>query len=261
MLFGGTFDSAYILTLSALAIDLGMTTNKRNAALLQAFMADALGVTPVRGVVKFVGIPDEDLAFNGTTVLGQIDNLQKANDSTKHSKQSSIAHTAPYSPPAMGSGANTSAYAPPPPAPNLASLPPTDPPSYPAPTPHPTPPPTLGPAPSTLRKRQDSQRDPNRYRFTPKKVPAREGSQSVPMSRVASPSLDGRPSISGPYPDVDSDPFCKPPSMPPVPNGVSALDKRGERMRSKSGSVKLGKRKSFWGVFGRKHQDNGFSQY
>ena len=80
MLFGGTFDSAYILTITALPSLLQPTTNKRNAALLQAFFADSLGVSPARGVVRFVSIPDEYLAFNGTTVLGQIDNIQRASD-------------------------------------------------------------------------------------------------------------------------------------------------------------------------------------
>jgi hypothetical protein len=80
MLFGGTFDSAYILTITALPCLLQPTTNKRNAALLQAFLADSLGVSPARGVVRFVSIPDEYLAFNGTTVLGQIDNIQRLSD-------------------------------------------------------------------------------------------------------------------------------------------------------------------------------------
>ena len=80
MLFGGTFDSAYIVTITALPCLLQPTTNKRNAALLQAFLADSLGVSPARGVLRFVSIPDEYLAFNGTTVLGQIDNIQRLSD-------------------------------------------------------------------------------------------------------------------------------------------------------------------------------------
>ncbi|KAL2056477.1 hypothetical protein ABVK25_003501 [Lepraria finkii] len=80
MLFGGTFDSAYILTITALPYLLQSTTNKRNAALLQAFLADSLGVSPARGLVRFMSIPDEHLAFNGTTVLGQIDNIQRVSD-------------------------------------------------------------------------------------------------------------------------------------------------------------------------------------
>lgn len=67
-----------MLTISALPSQLLPTTNKRNAALLQSYLADALGVAPVRGVIRFTRIPDEDLAFNGTTILGQIENLQKA---------------------------------------------------------------------------------------------------------------------------------------------------------------------------------------
>lgn len=65
--------------------------------------------------------------------------------------------------------------------------------------------------------------------------------------------------MSGPYSAPDSDPFCKPPSMPPVPIGMSALDQRAQRMRSQSGSGggKMGKRKSsFWAVFGRRQHDN-----
>ena len=77
MLFGGTFDSAYILTITTLPSLLLPTTNKRNSALLQAFLADSLGVSPARGLVRFLAVPDEFLAFNGTTVLGQIDNLKR----------------------------------------------------------------------------------------------------------------------------------------------------------------------------------------
>lgn len=67
-----------MLTISALPSQLLPTTNKRNAALLQTFLADSLGVAPARGVIRFTPIPDQDLAFNGTTVLGQIENLQKS---------------------------------------------------------------------------------------------------------------------------------------------------------------------------------------
>ena len=243
MLYGGTFDSAYILTITALPSQLAPTTNKRNAALLQAFMADALGVAPVRGVVKFVGIPDADLAFNGTTVLGQIENLQTASDSVAHSKQSSVVGTAPST---FHSGANSAAYAPPPPPDSAPSHLPPDPPSYPPPTPIAGPPPTLAPAPNGLRKRQNSQRDPCQYRFTPKKLPLRDGSQSLPLSRAASPGFDSRPSLGGGADRYYSDEGVIPP-MPGFPR-LNALDRRAERMQSQ----RIGKRKSFWGVFGRR---------
>ncbi|KAL8860843.1 MAG: hypothetical protein Q9178_002873 [Gyalolechia marmorata] len=77
LLFAGTFDSAYIMTITALPSQIQPTTNKRNAVMMQTFMADSLGVTPERGVVRFVGISEEYLATNGNTVLGDIENLSK----------------------------------------------------------------------------------------------------------------------------------------------------------------------------------------
>ena len=78
LLYAGTFDQAYCLTISALPSQVLPTTNKRNAALIQAFLAESLGVAATRGVVRFISIPEENLAFNGTTVFGQIENLQKS---------------------------------------------------------------------------------------------------------------------------------------------------------------------------------------
>lgn len=80
LLFAGTFDSAYILTITALPSAIQPTTNKRNAALLQGFMSDSLGVEPDRGVVRFVGVGEEYLATNGTTVLGEIEAQAKTSD-------------------------------------------------------------------------------------------------------------------------------------------------------------------------------------
>ncbi|KAL8906827.1 MAG: hypothetical protein Q9171_006107 [Xanthocarpia ochracea] len=84
LLFAGTFDSAYIMTITALPSQIQPTTNKRNTVMMQTFMADSLGVTPERGVVRFVGISEEYLATNGNTVLGDIENLSKesSEDST-----------------------------------------------------------------------------------------------------------------------------------------------------------------------------------
>lgn len=77
LLFAGTFDSAYILTLTALPSQIQPTTNKRNASLIQSFMSDSLGVSSDRGIVRFVGIAEEFLATGGTTVLGEIENMSK----------------------------------------------------------------------------------------------------------------------------------------------------------------------------------------
>jgi hypothetical protein len=74
---GGTFDPCYVLTLSLVPSQMQATTNKRNAALIQSFMADILSVPPERGIVKFVAIPEENFAVNGSTLLGEIERLEQ----------------------------------------------------------------------------------------------------------------------------------------------------------------------------------------
>jgi hypothetical protein len=51
--------------------------NKRNAALIQSFMADILSVPPERGILKFSPVPEENFATNGTTILGEIERQEK----------------------------------------------------------------------------------------------------------------------------------------------------------------------------------------
>ncbi|KAF2816037.1 Tautomerase/MIF [Mytilinidion resinicola] len=77
LLLGGTFDPTYLLTVTALPVHIQPSTNKRNAALLQSFLSDTLGVPPHRGIVKFQSILEENLAMNGTTILGEIERLEK----------------------------------------------------------------------------------------------------------------------------------------------------------------------------------------
>lgn len=78
LLFGGSFDPAYTLTITALPSQVQPVTNKRNAALLQKNMEDALGVSPERGLVKFVAIAEENMATNGRTAAGEIEDLESA---------------------------------------------------------------------------------------------------------------------------------------------------------------------------------------
>ena len=73
----GTFEPCYILTISALPSQMQATTNKRNAALIQSFMADILSVPPERGVIKFMPVPEENYAFNGNTLSGEIERLEQ----------------------------------------------------------------------------------------------------------------------------------------------------------------------------------------
>jgi Macrophage migration inhibitory factor (MIF) len=77
LLFGGSFDPAYIIAITALQSQLQLVTNKRNAALIQKAMEDALGVVPDRGLVKFMPIAEENLATNGRTVAGEIEDLER----------------------------------------------------------------------------------------------------------------------------------------------------------------------------------------
>jgi hypothetical protein len=77
LLLGGSFEPTYILTINALPVQVQPTTNKRNAALIQTFMAESIGVSPDRGIIKFVPIPEESLATNGMTILGEIERVER----------------------------------------------------------------------------------------------------------------------------------------------------------------------------------------
>ncbi|KAL9010169.1 MAG: hypothetical protein Q9173_004869 [Seirophora scorigena] len=92
LLFAGTFDSAYVMTITALPAQIQPVTNKRNAAMIQTFMSELLGVTPDRGIIRFIGISEEYLATNGNTVQGEIDNLTKdaSEDSTDNKRSSTL---------------------------------------------------------------------------------------------------------------------------------------------------------------------------
>lgn len=77
LLFCGSFEPAYILTITALPAQLQPTTNKRNAALVQAFMTELLGVDAERGIIRFQPIPEENLSTNGVTMLGELERVEK----------------------------------------------------------------------------------------------------------------------------------------------------------------------------------------
>jgi hypothetical protein len=77
LLLGGSFDPTYVLTINALPIQLQPTTNKRNAAMIQSFMTESIGVPAHRGVLKFIPIAEDSLATNGMTILGDIERLER----------------------------------------------------------------------------------------------------------------------------------------------------------------------------------------
>jgi len=77
LLLGGSFEPTYVLTITALPVQVQPTTNKRNTALIQNFMHESLGVPLERGIIKFVAIQEESLATNGMTILGEIERLER----------------------------------------------------------------------------------------------------------------------------------------------------------------------------------------
>jgi len=66
--FQGCFSPSYMLTLSLQPGDLSPALNRRNAAILQTQLHEAIGVHPQRGIIRFDTVPDDCLAWNGATV-------------------------------------------------------------------------------------------------------------------------------------------------------------------------------------------------
>lgn len=75
---GGTFDPCYILTINAVTSQMGPSANKRNAALIQGFMAEILSVPAERGIITFLPIPEENLATCGNTFLGEMEKQDRS---------------------------------------------------------------------------------------------------------------------------------------------------------------------------------------
>ena len=76
MLLGGNAEPAYHITISALAKEIAPTKNKRSTALLQAWILESLHIPVERGVIRFEAIAEENLAFNGKTVLQEIEEME-----------------------------------------------------------------------------------------------------------------------------------------------------------------------------------------
>jgi hypothetical protein len=99
LLLGGSFEPTYVLTVNALSAQLQPTTNKRNAAMIQTFMTEAIGVAADRGIIRFIPISEDSLATNGTTIAGDIEQYERLQEDqegglkrslTKNSRKSLI---------------------------------------------------------------------------------------------------------------------------------------------------------------------------
>jgi hypothetical protein len=77
LLLGGSFDPAYTMTITSLPSQIQPVTNKRNTMLLAKLLEESLGVPPSRGLIKFVGVQEENFAFNGKTAAAEIEDLEK----------------------------------------------------------------------------------------------------------------------------------------------------------------------------------------
>jgi len=94
LLFAGNWDPAYTMTINALPCHLQPVTNKRNASLIAKHMMEALGVLPNRGLIKFVPIPEENLAIDGKTVTMEIEELEKETASNNFNLNRSLSRGA-----------------------------------------------------------------------------------------------------------------------------------------------------------------------
>ena len=197
LLFAGTFDSAYILTINALASQLQPATNKRNTALIQSHMASSLGVLPDRGIIRFCAIADEFLAIRGTTYSGHIERLQrkKSNDLMRDVAPTNRKESQPIEAATM--------------------------------IPHLTP--------DRNKKTRQSLLIQTRPSTTP--APKRQF-QSEPASIAASPTLQRS------QPVFEPETMTSPP-IPSIPWDTNSVDRKAGKLQ------KLGKRKSFFTIFGK----------
>lgn len=79
LMFGGSFEPAYFLTVTAIEQHCQTATNKRNAALMQSFLSDILKVPLHRGLVRFNPIPEDCLATGGRTVAAEVEQADAEN--------------------------------------------------------------------------------------------------------------------------------------------------------------------------------------
>ncbi|KAK2476625.1 hypothetical protein H9L39_11849 [Fusarium oxysporum f. sp. albedinis] len=70
--FGGGSDPCYTMTIEALARDVQTTTNKRNIALFQRHMKQALRSPPSKGFLRFVPLAEDSAGWKGNTLAGHI---------------------------------------------------------------------------------------------------------------------------------------------------------------------------------------------
>lgn len=72
MQFGASSEPSYTMKIEALARDVQSAMNKRNIALLQTHMKQALDIPSSRGYMRFVPVTEECTGRKGNTVAGEV---------------------------------------------------------------------------------------------------------------------------------------------------------------------------------------------
>jgi hypothetical protein len=88
ILFAGNFDPTYALTISALTEYVQPISNKRNAMMIQGWMQENLGVEATRGIIRFLPMPNSDIAVGGRTMLAQQETLDDESSKKTKSRRS-----------------------------------------------------------------------------------------------------------------------------------------------------------------------------
>ena len=101
MLFGGNCEPSYMLTISAIPSLTTLTMNKYSAQHVQAFLDAELSCPAERGIVRFLTIPEDNLAVNGQTVFHRIEEMKRNSSPRSNipsfSRQSTLAKHKPAS--------------------------------------------------------------------------------------------------------------------------------------------------------------------
>jgi len=77
LLFSGSFDPAYVMTVTSIQQYLEPALNNHNAAALQTHMQESVGVLPERGLVKFEILAESNIARTGKTLRFEIADFEK----------------------------------------------------------------------------------------------------------------------------------------------------------------------------------------
>lgn len=91
--FGNTPLPAYLMKVTALPGLIAPLTNFRNTILIQNALQDLCHIVPSRGVVIYTPVPEENLATNGVTAMGEIARLEQQTEDDDHGFFKSISRS------------------------------------------------------------------------------------------------------------------------------------------------------------------------